>query len=102
MPIQSWQEYYGPLIVDIPEELERIIPDFELLNYKPMKLPSLTNVRATANFWDVEGLVPVHLDFGNAYVWEEMRATLRADGWTSTDFISGSTWTKNFWEETPI
>lgn len=97
LPVQAWQSFYGPL--DYTIEILGTVFTFKFLNYKPLKIPSLTNVRSTATFYDVEGLVPVHLNFSDAYVHDAMRAALRHYGWTCTDFTSASVWTKYYWKE---
>ena len=54
-----------------------------------------------ANFWDVEDMVPVHLDFSGAYVDYDLDSALRSEGWYTTDFINGSIWTKAYFDWMP-
>ena len=54
-----------------------------------------------ANFWDVEDMVPVHLDFNGAYVHSDLANALRSEGWYTTDFVNGSVWTKAYFDWMP-
>ena len=60
-----------------------------------------------ANFWDVEGMTLVHLDFSDAMVSGSLNtegadfganfaSKLKADYWYTTDMVQGSYWTKAY------
>lgn len=77
MPINWWQKIY-----DNPELI------IYMFNHCPLPIYELTNVSAQAMFWDVEGIVPVHLDFSGAYVYDELADALYEDGWYTTNYSS--------------